>query len=452
MATPADLLVRAARVLPMTGPESVIHDGAIAVRDARILAVGPAAEVTRDHTPAHAMDLGDAAVLPGFVDVHAHVPQTFLHGRQAGVFSARPFIPFLATDLLSDDRVHAFGLVGCLEALRYGTTTIQASLTCMAALAEAVAECGIRAVLAEEVCDMDYRTAAYGDYVHAPGQAEAQLAAATAFARTWHGRAEGRVRAALAPLAPDMVTPRTYRLVAELAQAHDLPVVTHAAQSAAEVRYVAATHGKRPIEYLAEAGLLGPRTVLAHCLYASEAEIDAVRRSRTPIAHCPRGFLLDGLTAALDAWLESGIRVGLGTDDVCHSMWETMLAARYAAAIHSGARLTGYQLLEMATSGGAAVLGMADEIGKLTPGARADLQVVAIDGPEAAPAGDLAESLLTQGAANVRQVFVDGRIVYGPGRQTTVDVPAALARARQESDRLWRALQRRINATEQQAR
>ncbi|MFE3782681.1 amidohydrolase family protein [Amycolatopsis sp. NPDC059090] len=432
-----DLVVRAAYVLTMTEGASPLRGGAIAVDAGRVVRVGTAQSIDAQYLAKRTVDVGNAVVLPGFVDVHAHVSQTFLRGRQNGVFGAGPFLPFLVTDLLTDDRVRLFGLAGCLEALRYGTTTIQASLTSMPALAEAVELCGIRAVLAEEVCDMSYEDAAYGRYVHRPGQADVQLDRARLLVEDWHRSASGRIIAAVAPLAPDMVLPGTYRQIARFAHEYGVMVATHAAQSKFEMQRVAEIQGTTPIRYLSDLGTLGDMTLLAHCLYATAEDVAIVAEAGAAVAHSPRGFLLDGVVAPLSDWLSSGIRVGLGTDDVTHSMWETLRAARYAAAVRGDRSITPYQMLELATLGGAAALGLSGEVGAIAPDLKADLQVVGCDGPEMTPMSDVAGSLVENGGANVNMVFVDGKIVFGPGRETKIDIPRSLDDVREENGRLW---------------
>ena len=123
-----DTIVTARVVVPMTTARDVIPNGTIAIAGGRILAVGPAASVHRDYSAHRVIDTGNAVVLPGFVDLHAHVPQTFLRGQYQGVAKGTVFIPFLATPLITPEWTRVLGRVGVLEALSRGTTTVLASI------------------------------------------------------------------------------------------------------------------------------------------------------------------------------------------------------------------------------------------------------------------------------------------------------------------------------------
>ncbi|RSO06994.1 hypothetical protein DMH18_26490 [Streptomyces sp. WAC 06783] len=441
-----DTILTAAAIIPMDGPSHIISDGAIAIDHGRITALGPSADIARRYAGRRVIDVGFSAVLPGFIDVHAHLPQTLLRGRHRSAGSGASFLPFLITPLMTPADTRALGRVGCLEALRFGTTTVQASMNNMAALAEAVHETGLRAVLAEEICDFDYTAAARGQLIPAPGQSALQLQTAIHVADAWQGRAESRITTAIAPLAPDLVLPATYGAIREYSDRYGTLVATHLAQTTDERQRIHDAYRISPVAHLHNLGVLGPRLIAAHCVLASDHDTTMLHHTGTAIAHCPRGYLMDGLTAPLARWLAKGIRVGLGTDDVSHNMWETIRAARYGAAIRTAAgdpHITDYKLLELATRQGAEALGIQHMTGSLTPGKQADLQVIALRSPAHTPTADLLESLICSADTEITHTLVDGRIVHGSMRDASADLDTALHEAEASASRLWQVLRTR---------
>jgi 5-methylthioadenosine/S-adenosylhomocysteine deaminase len=349
----------------------------------------------------------------------------------------------LVTDFLEPAHTLAFARVGCLEALDSGTTTVQVSMNHMEAMAQAVVETGLRANLAEEICEADYAAAAYGRYVEASGQGERLLDRALAFADRWQGVAPDRVRPALAPLAPDLVSPVLYQRVFHEAERRDILVTTHLAQSQREVTRVRARYGCSPVEHLYRLGVLGHRVLAAHCMEADASDATLLRDSGTAVLHCPRAYLLDGQTAPVAEWLRWGLRLGLGTDDVHHVMWETLRTAYYASCVRakqSGCPddVLGFMtLLALATCGGADILGMTD-VGSLAVGKRADLQIIDVLHPKLTPTADLPSSLVLYGGTDcVRSVMVDGEIVTGEGATRPVDRQAWLIAAQEAARDVW---------------
>jgi 5-methylthioadenosine/S-adenosylhomocysteine deaminase len=446
-----DLIVQASVIYAMDDQHHVYHDASLAIDAGWIVGIGPSPMIARQFPAQRALDAGDAAILPGFVDTHTHLPSTFLRGIY-GVAAGPCFIPFLVTDFLEPAHTLAFARVACLEALASGTTTVQVSMNHMDAMAQAVLESGLRANLAEEICEMDYVAAAYGDYTVAPGQGERLLARALRFADEWQTVAPDRVQPALAPLAPDLVSPALYQQVVAEAARRDLLVTTHLAQSQREVRQVAERYGCSPVEHLQRIGVLGPRLMAAHCMAADAKDIQRLQEAGAAVLHCPRAYLLEGETAPVAQWRRAGVRVGLGTDDVHHSMWETLRTAYYASCVRahqsqcSDDRLPFTTLLTMATRGGAEVLGM-PTIGSLAIGKRADLQILDLLHPKLTPTADLPSSLVLYGSTDcVRSVLVGGEIVAGEGSRQSARRDAWVGQARDAAQEVWERIFARFPA------
>jgi 5-methylthioadenosine/S-adenosylhomocysteine deaminase len=424
----ADLLVKGGTVLPVDGPGTVVPDGAVAVRDGVIVAVGPAAEVARSFEAAETLDATGCLVLPGLVNTHAHLAMNLFRGEADDVSLEQFLERLLAAELAQlDASAVAVGVEAALaECLRGGVTTALDMYWYPEAAREVADRVGFRLLNGPsfmDVIDPDGR-----DF-------DARL--------TWAEELLATRRAA-APAAPAWVMPHSaYMLSREqldrvmaLAARFDARVHVHAAESPGEDDAVVARHAARPLPALGAAGVLGPGTVVAHAVQLDDADVALLAATGTAVAHCPVSNLNLGCgIAPLPALLDAGVQVGIGTDGAASAGALDMFAGiRLAALLHKGTtrdpRTVGAErAVRMATAGGAAVLGLADEIGSLTVGRRADLIVCDLDRPHVAPNPD-PWSAVAYGltAGDVRHTVVDGRVLLRNRVLATIDERAALDR------------------------
>jgi 5-methylthioadenosine/S-adenosylhomocysteine deaminase len=221
--------------------------------------------------------------------------------------------------------------------------------------------------------------------------------------------------------------------IAALAHEHGALLHIHAAENAAEVAMVVERHGKRPVELLDSLGLLGPDVLLAHAVDLTDAEIAALARTGTGVAHCPVSNLKLGCgVARVTDLLEAGVTVGLGTDGAVSSNTLDLVGAiRVAALVHKAAgdptAITAEQAVRMATIESARALGLADRLGSLEAGKRADLLVLDLGRPHLTPRHDPWSMVAyAAAAADVRDTVVDGRILMRDRELLTLDEAAAL--------------------------
>jgi 5-methylthioadenosine/S-adenosylhomocysteine deaminase len=259
--------------------------------------------------------------------------------------------------------------------------------------------------------------------------------------QTWHGKANGRITVSWAPLAPDMCTPWVYE---EVQKYHDSgeKISTHVEQSQREVQQVRTMYNKTSVEHLDHMGVLGPDLIGAHCIFNTGKDLQMMKNADASILHCPRPYLLGGTTAPLARWIDMGIKVGLGTDNVYHTMWETMRAALYSARIMEAKGEPGspsyYKILELATIEGAKVLGMEKSVGSIEPGKKADIQLINLKQPHILPTADITSSLVLYGSTvNVESVMVDGKIVKQDGVMSIEKEKAILQDAQDTTTEIW---------------
>lgn len=358
-----------------------------------------------------------AILLPGFVDTHVHFPQTRIIGSASG-----PLLPWLRASVFPEearfaDAGHAAVVAEefCSALLVQGTTSAAIYSSSHPAAAEALFGAldryGLRAAAGPTLMDRD----APPELLLAAGPARA--ACDDLYAR-WQGRGDGRLRLSAIPRFALSCTPELLREAASFAGAHGLLVQTHISENRDEVTAtLAAFPGSR--DYLGvydDYGLIGPHTILAHCIHLSDDEWARVRAADVAIAHCPdSNFFLGSGCMALRRALDLGVRVGLGTDVGAGRTFSLrrVAASAYDASLVVGQPVTPEELLWLATRGGSVALGQGESVGCVAPGYAADL--VAVDLPEGAGEGAaLFDALLFRhDAGPVRATVVAGRRCWG---------------------------------------
>ena len=240
------------------------------------------------------------------------------------------------------------------------------------------------------------------------------------------------VRVGLAPCSPFSVSRDLMREAALLARDKGVRLHTHLAENDEDIAYSEAAFGCRPGQYAEDLGWTGEDVWHAHCVKLDAGEIDLFARSGTGVAHCPcSNCRLGSGIAPVRAMRDAGVPVGLGVDgsasndagSLIAEARQTLLLQRVA---HGADAMSAREALEIATRGGARVLGR-DDIGVLAPGYRADIAVWDVSGIEAAGAWDPVATLVLAGPMRVRDLFVEGRPVVQERRVVTADMSRALA-------------------------
>jgi 8-oxoguanine deaminase len=250
------------------------------------------------------------------------------------------------------------------------------------------------------------------------------------------------LRIALAPCSPFSVSRELMRDTAILARQKGVGLHTHLAENVEDIAYSLAHFGKRPGDYAEELGWTGPDVWHAHCVQLDSSEISLFGRTGTGVAHCPcSNMRLASGIAPIGAMLAAGVPVGLGVDgsasnDSGHLLGEARQAMLLQRVNRGADAMTARQALELATRGGARVLGR-DDIGHLAPGMSADLALFKLGTIEMTGADwDPLAALVFCGPSKAAIVIVNGRTVVRDGQMTTIDLPREIERHR----RLSRAL------------
>jgi 5-methylthioadenosine/S-adenosylhomocysteine deaminase len=241
----------------------------------------------------------------------------------------------------------------------------------------------------------------------------------------------------------------------DAARERGLPFTVHVAQSVSEVREMIRRHGKTPIQWAYEIGILGPDTILGHALFLdthswirwwTETDLKLIAETGSSVAHCPTPFARYGqIMENFGDYLRAGVNMGLGTDTTPHNLVEEMRKAAVLARIAARdiATVTTSDLLYAATAGGAKAL-IRDDLGRIATDKKADLVLIDLAVPQMVPAHDPLRSFVYHAADRaVRDVFVDGRQVVAEGKVLTLDQADAAHRVHRAQQRMLEAAQRR---------
>ena len=436
----ADLLVAGGTVLTVDPRDTIFPDGAVAIRDGAIAAVGPRKTIERRFRARRAIDAAGGLILPGFVNAHTHAAMTLLRGIRDDVDLMtwlEKFMFPLEARFVSPEFVRWGSRLACWEMIASGTTTFADGYFFEEEVAGAADDAGLRAVPGEGIFDVptpDAKSAKEG------------LARAERYLSDWAGHP--RITPALAPHAAYTVGPETFRKTMDLAGQYGAPVLTHLSESDGEIAVVRARYGVTPVRHLAAHGLLGPSLVAAHCVRVDDEEIAILGRNGVGVVHCPESNMkLASGVAPVARMLAARLRLGLGTDGAASNNDLDMVGEMGSAArLHKVAGLDptaapARAVLRMATIGGAEALHMEERIGSLEAGKRADVIVVDLSGPNALPLFDPASHLVYSARSDaVQTVVVEGKVLMERRRVKTIDVEQVRRYARRFGRKIRAAL------------
>ncbi|MEU0413730.1 amidohydrolase [Streptomyces griseorubiginosus] len=422
-----DLLVHGGAVLTVDEAGTVVHSGAVAVHEGEIVAVGQEEELCTRFTADESIDASGCLVLPGLVNTHTHLAMTLLRGCADDV-TLQGFLERVLpaeAELLAPKNVAAAVRLAIAESVRAGVTSALDMYWFHEAAERAAREAGWRLHSGPTFMDVpeppDGRA-----YEERLGWARRDLEARGA-AR--HGRRPVVFAHSTYTLSPDQLTE-----IAALAREFGALLHIHAAENATEVATVEVRYGKRPVELLDSLGVLGPDLLLAHAVDLTGPEIAALARTGTAVAHCPVSNLKLGCgIAPVPQLLSAGVTVGLGTDGaVSSNSLDVLGAVRQAALVHKAdgdpTAVGAERAVRMATIEGARALGLAEHLGSLERGKRADLIVLDLNAPHLRPLHDPWSTLAYAAhSADVRDTVVDGRVLMRDRELRTLDERAVIA-------------------------
>jgi 5-methylthioadenosine/S-adenosylhomocysteine deaminase len=429
----APLLLVPDLVVTMDDRDTVLSDAAVLVDGGAIAAVGDAAELAAAHPGAQRLDLPDRLLMPGLVNAHHH------SGMLRGTAEHLPVWEWLRLHIdpmhrvLRPDEAEAAAWLCYAEGLLSGTTTVVDMWRYMDGAARAASALGNRVVTVNYVgAHPDF------DYFDTLDDNERML-------REWTGAADGRIMPWVGLEHPSYADAAGQRRAIAMARDYGTGIYTHCSESEIEIADFAARYGARPMFALERLGFFdAPRAMIAHAVWLDQAEVELIAARGVGVSHNPvSNMKLASGMAPVAEMLAAGVNVGLGTDGEKENnnldMFEEMKVASLLGKLRTmdAAAMDSWQVLRMATRGGAAAIGLGDRLGAITPGRRADLVAVRTDTPRMTP-------LMPSGAypnvhhnlvhavrgSDVDLTMVDGRIVVRDGRLVTAGLAELIDRVR----------------------
>ncbi len=435
-----DILITNATVLTLDpdrpGP---INDGYLLVRDTIIQALGPMAELPATIRARQTIAGNNCLVIPGLVNCHTHAAMTLFRGLaddlELMTWLNQHIFPAEAKSV-TQDMVYWCSKLAALEMIRAGITCIADGYFHEDQAVRAFRDTGLRAVAAQGVIDFP-----------APGVPDPaeNVATAARFIDTWQGK-DPLITPAIFCHSPYTCAGETIKKAKAAARAGKAPFFIHLAETRAEADRLRAEHGVSPLNYLAGLGVLDRDTVCVHCVWLEPEDLAILTKSRAGVSVCTTSNMkLAAGIAPLPEMLDLGIPVGLGTDgSASNNTLDLFREMDRTAKLHKVSKknptlLPAGQLLAMASSGGARVLGLGERIGSLAPGKQADLVMIDLSRPHLTPFYHPDLLVYGAGGGDVHTVIINGRVVLANRAFRNVDQEETMEQVRRLARRLTRS-------------
>ena len=442
------MLIINSQVMTFGKKNQIISDGAILIRGERIVDVGSTEELVAKHPQEGVLDARGKLAMPGQICAHTHFYGAFARGMAIPGEAPQNFTAILERlwwrldkGLLSDD-VRYSALVCLVDAIRHGTTTLidhhaspNAIAGSLSVIAEATQQAGLRACLCYEVTDRD-----------GPDKSDAGIAENARFIAETQQRADPLLAGTFGLHASLTLSDATLERCVDVARDLDVGFHIHVAEDQADVRDSLKRSGRRVVERLKKLGILGPKTIAAHCVHVDEHELDILKETGTRVVHNPRSNMNNAVgTADVLTMLERGIEVGLGNDGFSNNMFTEMQTTYLLHKLSkSDPRVMGAdQVMQMAFAHNAqtAALFLPAPLGEISVGALADVILV-----DYVPTTPLTEGnfpwhvIFGVDGTGVDTTIVGGRVLMRDKEILTLDEEEICAKSRECASELWKRL------------
>jgi 5-methylthioadenosine/S-adenosylhomocysteine deaminase len=404
------------------------------------------------------IDGGDALVIPGLINAHTHSPENLPKATKERLPLDLWIQDLFLVGEFSPREIYLSTMLGAMEMLKTGSTAavdhfwMGGGLTTegLDAVMQSYADSGLRAGVAPLVQNSDQvlraavavrpQLEAVTGRMDEPMGAQAYVELLEWFFAKWHGAQDGRLRCLAGPSGPQRGTDELLQGSLEVVRRHKGGWHTHVAESKVQAIVCFEIYGKSAVQAMKERGLLGPDVSLAHCVWLDEADLDTLAETETRVCHNPVCNLRIGSgVAPVIEMLEKGIRVAIGTDGSASNDNQVMFDAMKVTGLMHTLRTRDHKrwpsardIVRMATSNGATVLGMEEELGSIRPGQIADLTLLDTSSMFFTPLNDAyLQTVYAENGSSVRTVIVDGKIVVSDGKMQTVDEESILLEARE---------------------
>ncbi len=418
-----DILITNVKFLPAAG-EKIIENGFIITQGGYIELTGSMSTMPNQVEATKTIDGHEQLVMPGLINGHCHAAMTLFRGLADDL----PLMTWLHDHIfpaeaasVNSEMVYCCSQLAAAEMILSGTTTVADGYFLEEAAARAFCSAGLRAVAAQGIIDFP-----------APGVPDPSLNIEAARRYLNNMPVNDLLIPALFCHSPSTCSPATLQSAGELAAEYNCRLFIHTSETKGEVLEHQKLYGLRPVEHLNKLGLLSENTVCIHCVWPSSEEITMLADSGCGVITCPESNMKLGAgIAPIPAMLAAGIKTGLGTDGCASNndlnMWGEMdsLAKIHKAVSLNPAILPAPVVLDMATRGGAAALGL--NLGSLQPGMAADMIIIDLHQPHLTPFYGPDLLVYALNGAEVRHSIIGGKLVMENRNLLNIDIKAVMA-------------------------
>ncbi len=434
------VIVTGGTVVTVDGGNRVLAPGAVAIDGRDIVAVDTVEAVAARFNASETIDASGQIVMPGLINTHTHAPMVLYRGLAddlALMEWLQKYIFPAEAKTVSPEFVRAGTRLAALEMIQSGTTGYADMYYFEEEIARATKEAGIRGVLGQTIIQFPVADAK---------TPEEGIARATRFIREWKN--DDLIVPAIAPHAMYTLDAATLKAIRALATAENAPVIIHLAETADEVKVAQDKYKLTPTGFLESIDFWGARTLAAHGVHLTPADIQILARRKVGVSHNPESNMkLASGTAPVLPMQKAGVVVGLGTDGAASNndldMFEAMRQAAFLHKLSSGdpRALPASTAIRMATIDGARILGLDRDIGSLEPGKRADLILVSMKSARQTPLYDpLSHLVYATNGTDVQTVIVNGKTLMRDRRVTTLDEHAVLREAKTWAEKVRQSI------------
>ncbi len=441
---PVDLLVSGKYLVTMDPDNPVVADGAIAVHEGLIVAIGSADELSARYNPSDTLGGDNRIVLPGLINGHSHAAMTLLRGVADDLDLMtwlNNYIFPAEVEFVDAEFVRIGTELACWEMIRGGTTTFVDMYYYPDVIASVVESCGMRAYISATVIDQRSPDAE---------NATDSVSKGLEFISRWQGR-NPRITPIFGPHANYTLNGKQLQATRQAANDAGVPISIHMSESPFEVQYSKDTYGTTSIEFFESIGFLDGPIIGAHVVWPTGDEIGILAERKVGVVHNPTSNMkISSGISPVTEMLRAGVRVGLGTDGAASNndldMWEEMRLAAFLQKVDrmDPTVLSASTVLNMATRGGAEAIGLADKVGTLAVGMRADLIQVSFDDVHFIPTYDVISHLVyVADEQDVVATVVDGRVLMKDREMLTIDTERVRREATELAARIRTTLEER---------
>ncbi len=432
--TAADLIILNGTVITMDHKDTLIKNGAVAVKGEKIIAAGEADGFV-SWKASKTIDAGGGIIMPGLINTHTHASMTIFRGLADDL----PLMTWLndhifpAESTLNPEKVYAGALLACAEMILSGTTCFCDMYLFEDHVARAAKEAGMRAVVGEVL--FDFPSPNYGSLENGFAYTEMLVE---------KYRNDPLINIAVEPHSPYLCAPGLLKKASLLAEKYNLLLVIHVSETKSEVSQIKERYGLTPVGFLASLGVLSPNLLACHCVHLTEDDIALLKKHGVKVAHNPESNMkLASGIAPVPELLEEGICVGIGTDGCASNnnldLFHEMSMAAKLGKVHTldPAVMNAKSVLRMATIDGARALGISDITGSIEPGKKADIIILDTKKPHLTPMYNAASHIVYAArASDVTTSVINGRLIMENRKILSFDTAEASQKVRKIAEEI----------------